>query len=292
MAWIPRRRHPSPATPVPPPQAGPARDQDLRRPDHPPSGVKKPAYGHSAYWLNNEITWYQISSIRCFIFGAIMDASAQFQSRPKAPGAKASFHCGLWALITAVFCFPVSIVLSIIAIVKNSKAKRLARENVSSFEKPGSSGMIMGITALIITFLLWIVGIMAAVSIPAILGQRERARSRAVQSMVMDVSGEIARINDTQREIDHSTAADPFKVVHTVLEMPQFRSPAAKNPYGGASSPYAEGMNPGADGQITLEPVTGHSLPGGSVPVPAVIIRAQYRMGGETKKMEKVVVLD
>lgn len=102
---------------------------------------------------------------------------------PEAPGAKASRHCGVWALVLVIIFFPAAVVLGIIAIVKNNKARALARQAPESYSPPSSAGMIMGIIALAaIPAFLFFVGILAAIAIPAFLGQANRARDRVVLS--------------------------------------------------------------------------------------------------------------
>jgi type II secretory pathway pseudopilin PulG len=105
---------------------------------------------------------------------------------PEAPGAKAARHCGIWAIITAIIlCLPVSIVLAIIAIVQNGKAKRFVEASPSSYSKPSGAGLILGIVALaILPVMLMFAGIVAAIAIPAMLGQRARARDKAAISNV------------------------------------------------------------------------------------------------------------
>lgn len=99
---------------------------------------------------------------------------------PEAPGAKASRHCGVWALVLVIIFFPAAAVLGIIAIVQNSKARTLARKAPESYSAPGNGGLIMGVIALAaIPVFLFFVGILAAIAIPAFLGQAHRARDRA-----------------------------------------------------------------------------------------------------------------
>jgi len=102
---------------------------------------------------------------------------------PEAPGAKASRHCGVWALVLLLFFFPASVVLAIIAIVQNSKARSLARSAPQSYRVPGNAGMILGILSLVaLPLFLALVGIISAIAIPALLGQRNRARDKAALS--------------------------------------------------------------------------------------------------------------
>jgi len=119
--------------------------------------------------------------------GTLLDAPPEPPPVPvsgpfPAPGAKAAFHCGLWALLTSLLCFPVALILAVVAIVQNQKAQRLARENPGAFLKPGNGGLIMGIIALAVLPLLAVVGIASAIAIPALISQRDRARDKAAIS--------------------------------------------------------------------------------------------------------------
>ncbi|WP_005032250.1 hypothetical protein [Holophaga foetida] len=100
-------------------------------------------------------------------------------SLPEAPGARASRHCGIWALVLVIIFFPAAVILGIIAIVQNNKAKTLARNAPDTYRAPSSAGMIMGILSLVaIPVFLFLAGVFAAIAIPAFIGQRNRAQDR------------------------------------------------------------------------------------------------------------------
>ncbi len=103
----------------------------------------------------------------------------------EAPGAKGSRICGILAIAASLTCIgiPVGIVLGIVALAQQAKAKRLARENPESYRMPTSSGLVLGIIGLIMpVVMLPFVGIVSAIAIPALLGQRARAREKVVVS--------------------------------------------------------------------------------------------------------------
>ena len=113
---------------------------------------------------------------------------------PEAPGAKASRHCGIWALVTVFLFFPISLILAIIAIVQNNKAKTLAKNAPQTYRFPTSTGMVLGIVSIgLIPALLFFVGIIAAIAIPAFLGRFDgldelaRVRQRLVAGAEQDV---------------------------------------------------------------------------------------------------------
>lgn len=103
--------------------------------------------------------------------------------RVEAPGAKAGRLCGIWALVTLFLCFPVAMVLGILALVKTAQAARLAKASPGTYLQPGSAGTVMGIIALAaFPVLLGVAGIAGAIAIPAFVGQRDRARDRSAMA--------------------------------------------------------------------------------------------------------------
>jgi hypothetical protein len=115
------------------------------------------------------------------------------QTKEQAPGAKVGRTCGILAIVLALTCvgIPIAIVLGIVAIVKTSKAKSLARSYPDTYEMPSSSGLILGIVGLCLpVVMLPFVGIVSAIAIPALLGQRAHARDKAA------ISNMTIRLND------------------------------------------------------------------------------------------------
>lgn len=113
----------------------------------------------------------------------------------EAPGARASFHLGLWALITGatVVLAPVGIALAIAAIVQGSKAHRLSLAYPDQFLAPGGAGKVMGIVALcLVPVMVFFLGIVSAIAIPALLAQRGRARDKAAVANLTDALGTLA----------------------------------------------------------------------------------------------------
>ena len=101
-----------------------------------------------------------------------------------APGAKAAKVCGILAIVSAFTCvgIPVAIVLGIVAIVKHGTANRLAKAEPWTYESVPTTGMVTGIIGLVLIIpMLSITGIVSAIAIPALLGQRERAREAMVK---------------------------------------------------------------------------------------------------------------
>lgn len=121
------------------------------------------------------------------------------QMKEPAPGAKTGRTCGILAIVLALTCvgIPIAIILGIVAIVKTSKAKGLARSYPETYEMPSSAGLILGIVGLCLpVVMLPFAGIVSAISIPALLGQRARARDKAA------ISNMTARLNDLTGQYD------------------------------------------------------------------------------------------
>jgi hypothetical protein len=111
--------------------------------------------------------------------------SASVFALPEAPGARAARICGILAIVLALTCLgiPVALVLGIVALVQHSKAKRLARAEPLRWGPVSSTGLVTGIIGLVIPVLMLpVTGIVAAIAIPALLGQRERARNHLLEA--------------------------------------------------------------------------------------------------------------
>ncbi len=105
------------------------------------------------------------------------------QMKEAAPGAKTGRICGILAIVLALTCvgIPIAIILGIIAIVKTGKARGLARSYPETYEMPNSAGLILGIVGLCLPIvMLPFAGIVSAIAVPALLGQRARARDHAL----------------------------------------------------------------------------------------------------------------
>jgi len=151
-----------------------------------------------------------------------------------------------------------------------------------------------GFTLIELLLVLAIIGIIAAIAIPALLGQREKAKIKATQAMVANVAAECARVNDDLRQAAGGIVPAQ-NVVDAVLLLPNFMAPAAKNPYGGVGAvavPYVTGASGGL-GQVGL--VANDAFPDPAIPANvyhAVVIGSSYLENGVTVPTTKVVALD
>ena len=142
----------------------------------------------------------------------------------QAPGAKAAKTCGILAIVFALTCvgFPIAIVLGIVALVQQAKAKRLAKADPQTFLPVPATGLVTGIIGLVLpVVMLPFVGIVSAIAIPALLSQRERAREIAVQAnleaarrqaeaTVLDINTKTPNQTPSQDAIIQALSRDPL----------------------------------------------------------------------------------
>ncbi len=121
-----------------------------------------------------------------------------------APGARGAKLCGIWAIVAGITCvgLPIGIVLAIVALVKQAKANRFAREEPGIYEKPAATGLVLGILGLVLPIvMLPFIGIVSAIAIPALLSQRARARDKAAMENMVGRTGDLIGQYDKQSEL-------------------------------------------------------------------------------------------
>lgn len=146
----------------------------------------------------------------------------------EAPGAKAARTCGLLSIIFAITCIgtPVAIVLGIVALVQQSKAKRLASDFPQEFRMPAASGMVMGIVGLVIPILMLpFVGIVSAIAIPAFLSQKGRGVNKAIVNNLTNQMGPLATEYEKGKEVGLDLPAIHASL-EQILQATQERNPA------------------------------------------------------------------
>ena len=93
-----------------------------------------------------------------------------------------------------------------------------------------------GFTLIELLLVLAIIGIISAIAVPALLGQRESARQKATEAAASAVKAELVVWAEQTRKAGNTpTAAD---AVAAVMAMPQFSHPAVKNAYTPTKPPY------------------------------------------------------
>ncbi len=217
--------------------------------------------------------------------------------QPPPPSERSSRNFGIAALCSHLLCLlgvPFAISFGILAIVRHGRAKREHEAERERYASPGSAGLAMGIIAL--SGLLMVVpttGIVSAIAIPALLGQRSRVRVKAVHHMVSRAAVEAARVSDELKG-RQPEAWSGQRVVAQVLADPAFQVPAAVNPYGGAGAPFVQGAAPGP-GMVGLTFVPDYRDPASGQVYPAVVIEGCFldpAKGQAEARIHKAVALD
>ena len=144
-----------------------------------------------------------------------------------------------------------------------------------------------GFTLIELLLVLAIIGIISAIAVPALLGQRERAKSKSVISNVDNVGAECVRINDSAKEANRALAAGD--VVKAVLALSNYAPTVAKNPYTGGA-----GYNDGASTTEGIVALVGSSILDSATnrSYSAVVITGYYTVGGVATSTSKVIALD
>lgn len=101
-----------------------------------------------------------------------------------------------------------------------------------------------GFTLIELLLVLAIIGIISAIAVPAILGQREAAKNKATISSAENIKAELATaldalaLPDAQRPLDLAAKTKVSEVVDAILARPAQVN--AKNPFDANSAAYAK----------------------------------------------------
>jgi len=213
---------------------------------------------------------------------------------PQPPSAKSSKTFGILGICSHLLCLlgaPFAILFGVLALTRHGRAKREHAAEPGAYAPPAATGLVTGIVALVmLVTVLPFTGIVAAIAIPAVLGPREKARIRAVEAPVYRADAEIARTADDLRG-QTGVRPDPEAVTKAVLARPDFKAPQAKNPYGGAESPYRLAEEPAIPGEVALWPESEHQGSENTLQT-AVVVRGRILRGGTPITFSRVVVLD
>ncbi len=168
-----------------------------------------------------------------------------------APGYRGAKICGILSIVFALTCvgFPVAIVLGIVALVKQGKAKRVAREYPESYRMPPAGAMVTGLVGLgLVVLSIPTMGIAAAIAIPAVLRQHEKAQGAVVRQNLQNV-----RLQAEQLLVETGTASGE-ELAQALVGHPSMAS--LKNPYDATVPAIELAEAPGRNGTIALWPAT------------------------------------
>ncbi|WP_243322819.1 hypothetical protein [Geothrix sp. SG200] len=164
---------------------------------------------------------------------------------PQAPGASTAKTTGILSIVLGVLCLPVGLVLAIVALVQHNKAKSAFAAAPGAYEPVGNVGLVTAIIGLVLPVLLAIIGIIAAIAIPALLGQRGRARDKAAMAALTGTLWNLTAEYDRQVEAHAPPSAIPGALEAKLKDLGR----EARNPWNPAAPPfvYTIGVVEGAD---------------------------------------------
>lgn len=206
---------------------------------------------------------------------------------PQAPGAGAAKICGILAIVFALTCvgIPVAIILGIVALVQQGKAKRLVKADPQAYAPVPSTGLVTGIIGLVLpVVMLPFVGIVSAIAVPAFLAQREAARAVVVKRTLdlVQVKAETAVLAWQARNPNQPAPQD--LIIRDLLKDPDVQ--ALKNPV----DPKAAAVQPGRAGAPGAIMIYAGQEQERGVTTWFIKLQARIHRKGEEKVLERQVV--
>lgn len=204
-----------------------------------------------------------------------------------APGAKAAKVCGILSIVFALTCvgLPVALILGIVALVQQAKAKRLAKAEPQTYAPVPATGLVTGIIGLVLPLLMLpVAGIVGAIAIPALLVQREQARSAAIQHNLdlTQAKAEAAVFAWQARNPGQPTPQG--LIIQDLLKDPEVR--ALKNPVD-PKVPAVQSGRANAPGTVMVDADQEQE---NGITTWSIRLRAVVRRGSEEKTLERQVV--
>lgn len=131
-----------------------------------------------------------------------------------------------------------------------------------------------GFTLIELLLVLAIIGIISAIAIPALLGQRESARQKATEAAAGTIKAEFVTYAALLRKEGKTITAQT--VSDAVLAMPQYMFPAAKNSYTPTLSPYVT-KKASKDGEVGIVVDEAYAPIAGGETYPVIKLSFQHK---------------
>ena len=149
-----------------------------------------------------------------------------------------------------------------------------------------------GFTLIELLLVLAIIGIISAIAIPALLGQRETARQKATEAAAQTIKAEMVTYAEMLRK--SGTPPTASAVRSAVLLMPQYTYPAAKNSYAPTGTPYTTAIaaNDGEVGIVVDAAYTPIAAASGATATTYEVIKVSFKHKGVATVTESIVAID
>ena len=139
-----------------------------------------------------------------------------------------------------------------------------------------------GFTLIELLLVLAVIGIISAVAIPALLGQREASRQKATVATAAAVVAETTAALQSQTNATHAT------VMAYVRALRNFAYPACKNAYKPTASPLTTAWAAAGNGQVGLVATTQTDTNGNTQTV--IAISYQHAASGGPKVLANILM--
>ena len=130
-----------------------------------------------------------------------------------------------------------------------------------------------GFTLIELLLVLAIIGIVSAIAIPALLGQRDSAKQKATVATAGAVASEIAA---AAKLMNNASPTAVMNYVNSTIK--NFQYPNTKNAYTNTSGPLVKGADAGAAGQVGMRASTALDINGSSHNV--IVVSYMLKTGG------------
>jgi len=130
-----------------------------------------------------------------------------------------------------------------------------------------------GFTLIELLLVLAIIGIISAIAIPALLGQRDSAKAKATVATAGAVASEVAAAAKLM-----NNASTGAVMTYVAITLANFKYPNAKNAYNGTSSPLVKGAAAQNPGQVGMVASTALDINGSSHNV--IVVSYMLKTGG------------